>query len=285
MEVSLKNERVFIGANNPPSDAQLAEEADAALRAYLERESAQLLESARTAYAEAAAAPKAVNDDTEAGSLGDLALKIGKISKALDGMRVKEKEPHLRAGRVVDAFFKKPMESLDKAKGILSDTCTAYQRRKAEEERRRREEEARRQREEEDRKRQEALRLAREAEELERLKQKDLAEQTLAEAAKLEREAAQTAITAEKAEKKAEAKAADISRTRGVLGSTQSLRTVWAAEPVGSQEECRAALDWQKIGPYIPFEAIQVAANLYMKAGGRELSGFKIHEKQDVVFR
>ncbi len=273
-----------MGHNNPPSDAQLAEEADAALRAYLEREAAQLLESARTAYAEAAAAPKAVNDDTEAGSLGDLALKIGKISKALDGMRVKEKEPYLRAGRVVDAFFKKPMESLDKAKGVLSDTCTAYQRRKAEEERRRREEEARRQREEEERRRQEALRLAREAEELEALKRKDLADKTMEQAAALELQAQESAIEAARAEKKADAGAADMSRTRGTLGSVQSLRETIVAEPV-NKETLKADVDLEALRPFLDPDAIQKAANLFVKAGGRELRGFKIYTRQDVVVR
>lgn len=84
-------------------------------------------------------APTEITDDVVAGQVGDLLKMVRVAVKAADGAREIEKEPHMTAGKEVDATFKVPINALE-AKAIkVKARLTDYLERK-----KKREEDARR---------------------------------------------------------------------------------------------------------------------------------------------
>ena len=173
--------------------------------------------------------------------------QLGEHAKQLEKTREGEKADYLRAGRTVDGFFKKLAERIDKPKRIMQERLRVFLTAKADAERKIREEQARREREEQERLEAEAReleeRLATAAREAEEARQAALAADPAhqaalaAAAAKAEQDAIDRAIaaqeaaerqraTAEAAQRQAEAKTADLARTRGAIGGTASLATV-----------------------------------------------------------
>jgi hypothetical protein len=86
--------------------------------------------------------------------------------------------------------------------------------------------------------------------------------------------------TANRLDKEAEARPAELSRTRTETGALASLRTVWIGEIVDI-----TALDLNQLRHHISPAALQTAINSFVKAGGRELAGAKIFEQSNVVVR
>ena len=133
---------------------------------------------------------------------------------------------------------------------------TVYLRAKADAERRRREDE-------EARAREEAERLAAQAKDAPTLDKAIEAETVARDAAKA-----------------AEAKPADMARTRGDLGSVSTLRTVWDFEVADY-----AAIPLDLIRPYLARADIDKAIRGAVRSGLRELKGVRIFENSTAVVR
>lgn len=252
-----------IGHNEPPDDITI-------LRDRLAEEAKPLLRRRDELLAGVDRAPLEIEDEIVCGKVADLVKLVTACHKAAEGQRIARKEPFLESGRAVDGFFKGITDPLEKARKLLDQRLTAYQRRKAEEERRRREEEARRQREEAERARQEAE--ARAA----ALKN----EADLRAAIAAEEQAKQAQADAAAAQKAAEAKAAELSRSRGDLGAVASLRTYWDFSDL-----VRAELDLEALRPHLPQDALEKAVRSFIRAGGRELRGCRIFENATTSVR
>lgn len=246
-----------IGGNNPPDDITI-------LRERLAEEAAALTARRDELLGSVGRAPGVVSDEDTCGKMADLTKLITACHKQAETLRVGRKEPFLAAGRAVDGFYKGITEPLEKARREIESRITPYQRAKAEEERRRRDEEARRAEAEALRQRQEA-----EAAASALTTQADLDTAISAEDA-----ARQAAADAVKATRAAEAKPAELSRSRGEMGAVASLRTEWVGE-IGE----RAALDLDALRPHIPLDALEKAVRAYVRAGGRQLRGASIYER------
>lgn len=148
-------------------------------------------------------------DEDAAGLATDWAKQLAADAKAADQAREYEKAPALAATRSIDGWFKAITDTYGTIRGQVLDAITAHAKRKMEAERQARIAEAKRQQEE-------AERLAAQAEVAP-------SAETLNAAVDAEQRAIDTAAAANTAS------AADLSRTRGDLGSVASLRTrlVW----------------------------------------------------------
>lgn len=184
-----------------------------------------------------------INDADTQGRAGDFAKQLqAAISQNRDAF-THHKKPFLEGGRAVDQFFKALNDPLERGLADVRAPMTAYALRLEEAERRRLQEEARNAREE-------AARLQRELAEQERLRaedaakhQREVAERELAgrkpppsppplpPAVTIE-ETISAADEAERSAKAAAAKAADLTRNRGDLGSVSSLRELWDVEVI-----------------------------------------------------
>ena len=258
-----KERTALIGDNMPPASAD-------PLRDRLAETYASLLTRRDELLSGADRAPTEISDEDTAGKFADFIKQIAACIKNTDTHRVAEKEVYLAGGRTVDGWFKKIADPLAEAKQKIEARLTVYQRQKADKERRAREEAERVAREEAER----AAKAAAEAEAAIKAAP-DLQAAIVAEAA-----ATQAAADAEKAKKAAEAKPAELSRSRGDYGATASLRAEWIGELVD-----RASLDLETIRPHLPEDAINKAIRSFVRAGGRELRGAKIYERQHTVVR
>lgn len=200
--------------------------------------------------------PSTITDDETAGKVGDYIKQVMACNKNAEAARVKEKEPHLAAGRSVDAWFKKITDNLEATKKNVERRLTTYLREKEAKERAAREEAARL-----------AAKQAAEAEAAMR-SQTDLEDAITAQA------------DADKAKKEAEAKAADLSRNRGDMGSVSSLRTFWDFADMD-----RDALDLEALRAHIPQDALDKAVRSFVKAGGRQLRGVRIYQNTQAAVR
>ena len=93
-------------------------------------------------------------------------------------------------------------------------------------------------------------------------------------------EAARSQQAAERLDKRADANQAELSRTRGELGSVSSLRTDWVHDSVD-----RSALDLEALRQHIPADALDTAIRSFVRAGGRTLRGARIFEQTPTVVR
>jgi hypothetical protein len=242
-------------SNNPPADAN-------PLLDRLTAEAATLTKRRDELLAACERVPD-IDSDEIAGKVADLMKLVSACTKNAEAARVDRKEPFLASGRLVDAFYRKITDPLDKAKARVAMKLTIYQRAVADAERRRREEAERLAREAAA----EAARTAREAEEAMRT-QAGL--DAAVEAAERARVAQADAVAAEKA---AAVKPAELSRTRGDVGAVASLRTFWDFTDLD-----RETLDLETLRQHLPADALEKAVRAFIKAGGRELRGVKIFE-------
>lgn len=245
--------------NNPPTDAEMLKEK------LLEQNSKQITH-AQSLIANAANLPALINDDKEAAQRADYIKAINTSEKSLEAIRVDEKEPYLTLGRVVDGFFKIYMDDLKKTKTEINKPLTDYLLRKEAEAKRKLREEAEAQRKKAE---EEALIAAA----LEKAKQSEKAADMLTQASISDNNAA-------KLDKQAEAKPAELSRTRSASGVVASLRTWWTGEI-----KSIAALDLELLRYHISPDALQKAVTSYVSAGGRKLTGATIYEKSESVTR
>lgn len=214
--------------------------------------------------------PEVIGDDETAGKVGDFIKQVMACMKNAEAARVKEKEPHLAAGRTVDAWFKKITDQLDGTKRGIEKRLTVWLREKEAAERAVREEEERIRRVLAEK----AAAAARAAEQA----IKDAATMDEAIAAEERRKKAQA--DADKAAREAEAKAAELSRSRGDMGSMSSLRTFWDFADLNPD-----TLDLETLRPHLPAEAREKAVRSYIKAGGRELRGVRIFQNTTAAVR
>lgn len=120
-----------LGHNNPPKSVkeQLAERYANELGRLVELK------------ASCGRAPATIEDDETAGKVGDLLKMVRVAVNAADGARKIEKEPHITAGKEVDATFMNPIDELEKvAKDVKARLTTYLEKKKAAEELARREE-------------------------------------------------------------------------------------------------------------------------------------------------
>lgn len=262
-----------IGDNRPPAEED-------PLRARLHEQQADLMRRRDELLAASTRVPDAIETEEEAQRAADFVKQITAAIKAAEGRRVAEKEPFLVSSRTVDGFFKGITEPLDRVKPGILQKLTAFQRRKEQEERRRREEEERRAREEQRRREAEAAEAQRkldEAAEAERLAaapaEAEDTSRALDRAITTDALARQAEGDVHRAAKEADAKPAELSRTRGGYGGVASLRTF-----MDFKDFNRATLDIEALREHIPLAALEQAVRAYIKAGGRELRGVTIFE-------
>jgi hypothetical protein len=214
----------------------------------------------------AGAAPKVIRDDDDLGKIGDVVKEAVGVAKAVESTRIAAKEPHLKAGREVDAFFKQMIDRIAEIERPLRTMATDYQRAKAAEERRILEEKARRAREDEARQRE----IARRAEEARRLA-----------TSKAEATANLAAVRAAEAESAAaNAKAADLTRHRSESGTVVTTATKWTFEI-----EDIAVIPMETLRPYIARPDIEKAIRTFIRVGGRDLPGVRIFPDEQAAFR
>lgn len=280
------NPRAVPGGNQAPDYAQL--EAERLASDYVGLTSAldELL-------AEAAAFPPGVNDDAEALARGAMIKKLRDLDSRAEGVRVLEKEPHLRRGNAVDSFFNVLRDKIGKrnkndrsakpgAIDILQGDINDYQNKKIAEERARQEAERR-----------EAERIAREAAEQARKAAAEAAEKAAAaeRARKAESIAARQQAAEEQqkvadaakadADRKAElaeearlaslAKPADIARVRGADQSGAGVLLTVGQEPYAMLVD-RAKVNMELLRPYFTDAEIEKALRGWAKATGHRVA-------------
>jgi hypothetical protein len=249
------------------------------LREELDERHGRLAERRDELLEAAGRVPATIDDEEIAGRVQDFIKQIGACTKTAETFRVSEKEPHLESGRVVDGFFRAITDPLAKAKKEIEGRLTLYLRKKAEAERRAREEAERLAREEAERTRRAAEEAA----------TKLTRESDLQSAIEAETTARQAAADAMRATANADAKAAELSRTRGDYGSVGSLRTFW-----DFRVEDRSAIDLETLRPFIPVDALDKAVRAFInankpdKSGGdwpKPIRGVRIFENTSAVVR
>lgn len=249
-----------IGHNQGPQDDQEA------LRERLAEQHAAIRRRADELIAAESRLPEIADDDA-AGKAGDYIKMLTAAAKAADGARVAEKEPFLAGGRTVDGWFQKLREPLDQVKRRVESRLSAYLRAKADRERREREEQARIAKEESERKEREALAAA------------SLPVSAAFGDAKVD-QAIQAQAAATAAQKSAEAKPADLARTRGDMGAVATLRQEWTFDGLD-----RDQIDLESLRPHLPIDAIEKALRSYVKSGGRSIRGARIFQNETAVVR
>ena len=213
-------------------------------------------------------APKTIKSDDDLDKVGVVIKDAREMYKRAEAARKEEKEPYLKAGKEVDAFFKVLTDRLESITLSLQKRADEYQREKAAEARRKAEEEARRLREQEEAARRKAEEAA-----------------AAGKAALAGRAEARAEIAAEKAvaaEELAQASAAELARFRGASGTLATAKTV---------QKVRIA-DWQALNlndlkPYIDREAVQKAANAWLRVtkGREQIIGLEVYEDVRADFR
>ena len=277
------------GHNVPPGDD--LEERRRTIHDDLGSRFAALLANRDAVLDECGGVPDVIEDDETAGNVGDLIKKLNGYMREAEGSRKSEKEPYLEGGRLVDGFFNQITSKLKTSKTLIQGRLTQYQRMKAEEARRKAEEEARKAREAEERRRREEEEARIKAAALEAAAseaKEPEAEAPMSEAAEQQMAKAETAgaladqhrADAVQADRKAAAKDADHSRTRGDFGSTSSLRARWDFEI-----ENPAELDLNDLRPFFRPDDIAHAIRSYVRQGGRDLPGVRIFKQTTSVVR
>lgn len=240
-----------IGHNSPP------------LSELLREETAALVKRKDDLLAACERVPAAITDEVTSGRVADLIKLMIKCRQQAKKDHTTRKEPFLENGRLVDGAYKAITDPLDRAKLLVENKLTQYQRHVAEDARREREAEARRQAEEAARQRREAEAAAAKLE----------TEADLDAAISAEELARQAAADAALAQRATTVKAAELSRSRGEFGATSSLTTFWDFRDLD-----RTAIDLEALRPYLSLDAIEKAVRLYVKSGARKLGGCTIFE-------
>lgn len=239
----------MMGHNNPPAVAG---------------DYSKLQERLDELMGSASRAPLTLENVEQAEKCTSLTKMLKELAKAAENARVQEKEPHLNAGRAVDAFFGKISEPATSTAKDIEKRLTAFTQAQREAERKAALEAARKAKEEADR-------MAAEAAELERAGMSDMATQTMADAQKVE--ATATRLEARAADDK------ELGKVRSDLGST-STRKQWKVEITD-----RNKIDWSVLCGFVSDDAILTAIRAYVQSGGRELAGAKIWQEETVIVR
>lgn len=239
----------------------------------LQSDHEEIISKLEAARALANALPKTVQSEKDVADFVEIVASAKRANRALEDARVREKEPHLKAGRSIDAFFKNLTDIAGRISTTLEGRINDFQREKARKEREAREAEAARQREIERIAREEAERKLREAEEAERANAPTVDQvERLTDAVEADQVATVASMKADIAEHRAGASVTDLGRVRTAAG-TASVRSVWAFEV---EDISKVPLD--VIRNCIPRADIEKAIGAYVRLGGRELPGVRIYE-------
>lgn len=244
-----ENPRERIGGNNPPP-----------LKDILAEQFADLGKRVEALADRANAGPKKIKTAEDLETVVALTKDARALVKEADDARKVEKEPHLTAGREIDAFFGVFTDRIERIRKAFQKIADDHAAEKAAEERRKRQEEARKAQEaaereaEKARKAQEAGRQAtadRAADRAERFEQK-----------------------ADEATAAAQASAADLTRTRTAAG-TASARTEWDFEITDYD-----AIPLDKLRPYFKREEVEKAirSHVRIQKGSASLPGVRVFE-------
>lgn len=201
-----------------------------------------------------------VTSEEEAGQVSDLRKGFQALLKAFDAAHSAEKAPWTGLAKVVDGFFFPKRDKLKAELVRINGIEIRFLELKAAAERRRREEEAERARKVAE----EALKRAQEEEAARRASANPNAEPPRADDRAME-EAIAADQAAQRAQKAAAAKPADLSRTRGDLGSVSSLKRRWTGEMVD-----RARLDLEALRGHLSADDLNKAIRAWVKANSAD---------------
>jgi hypothetical protein len=282
-----------IGDNRPPNAAYAFAQLAVDYR-HMSVQVDDLLDAAREL-------PKEIDDDVTMGSYATLIKKFRDCVSKLEGLRILEKEPHLRAGQAVDSFFgrlcerccRKDRKARPGAADVLQSRLDEYNQRKLAEERERRNREA-----------EEKLRLAREAQEKSEREDREAAEARVAAARARNPEviaikgaaataayeaATASAINSQLAADQAReayiatlARPADIIRTRVEEGPLITMATEGYADVVDA-----TALDAATLWPFVTLAAKESALRAWARNVGytQQMAGASVGKRQKSVVR
>lgn len=280
------NPRAIPGANQAPDYAQQETE-------RLSAEYLGLTNALAELKTEAEAFPRGVNDDAEALARGAVIKKLRDLDARVEGVRVLEKEPHLRRGNAIDSFFNVMRDIIvnrtPRVRGakpglidVLQGDINDYQERKIAAERARLEAERR----EQERKAREAAEAAAKAQreaaekaaaaERARKAENIAARQAEAQAQQeaSERAAAEARRLAEQAEEArlaTLAKGADIARVRGNDASGAGVTLTVAKNPYAILTD-RTKVNMELLRPYFTDAEIEKALRGWAKATGHRIT-------------
>lgn len=209
--------------------------------------------------------PKEVATDADRDKIADVAADAGKHWKALDGFRIAEKAPFLKAERDVDTFFREPLARTERIEKALTQRVTLYnraQKKKADDARI----------EEERKQRAIAAAAAKAAEEA-------------AAAGRVEDAMADVEFAHEAAAKAEEIAAAPIAEPEPVKtagGTTIGTNVKWMFEITDLSK-----IDLEALRPFIKPEALEAAIRAFVRInkGGRQIAGVRIFEDDTAQIR
>jgi hypothetical protein len=117
------NERAVVGDNKPPLEEQLAVT------------HAALVGRVEPIALRANKLPKKITTEADLELITPVVVDAKALSKELEAARALEKDPHFKAGKTVDAFFKVSKDRLDRIATVFEQVAAQFQRDKMEAER------------------------------------------------------------------------------------------------------------------------------------------------------
>jgi hypothetical protein len=252
------------------------------------RDFAYLEESLGEIAAKVKDCPPVVEDDDDLEIVREAVKRCQGASKRLETLRVESKEPYLAATRIVDGHFGKLQELVGSWKAAIEARAHRYLKKKEVAEKARREQEAReaavrfakaedrrRQAEAERQKAEQELITSQQATQRISVEQHQRQENARLQEARLRAEAIQAEAEAFKTQKEAEAKPADLARTRSADGIS-TLTSVWKFEVTDPHA---IKLDDPVLRSFIPWNVVEAALNRYAKThkGERPLEGVRFY--------
>lgn len=252
----------MIGHNQPPVDEVIRDTR------------ADLLDRAKKMKARLEAAPKVTSQK----KLEEVALIVRDakaLAKELEEARVADKDPFLRGGKAVDAFYKDEQKPIKDAIDTVVQSADAYQREQRRKENERLAAEQAQRDAEARKKEQEAAEAAAKAAE------NSLSSEDAAAAARLAAQAENAAAMAASAAA-ATAKAAEPIKTKTASGVSVSTKSKDAVR-ISDYDD----LDLNKLKPYMNREHVQLALNGWLKftKGADKLAGAEIYQESVTNFR
>jgi hypothetical protein len=240
-----------IGDNMPPSDLEIAQ-------SRLDEKERELRKGIASVTKEPL--PEIVLDDLEAGKIAERLKSLRVIRKDAESAHESVKAPYLQCTQAIDAWKRNVLAVIAGHEAEASKPLNDFLARKEAAERARQQEMARIEREK-------AEALAAAAAKHQDAGIADAAGELLDAAVESEQYANRVEINA------MNARPADLAKARTGFASA-SRKTAW----VGRIDNL-AALNLEKLRPYLKPEALQVALNAFVKNGGRECAGTIIREE------
>lgn len=238
----------MLGHNKPPSEMEMLQQR------LDENYTGEALEYSRLSNREI---PSVIEDEKAAGLITDYIKAINGLKKKIEGSHKKEKDIYLQCGRVVDGWKNQYEINLKALVSKASAPLQIFLDKKEAEERKRQMEIAQKARDEAERLASEAAIHANEGID-------DTANELMDAALQSEQKASLIQESALNV----------VAKVKGLGGSYASQTYVWTGEI-----ESIAAIDLEKLRPYLTEEMIQTAINKAVRSGIKEIRGVKIFEK------